>query len=357
MESVLLPCDPAPPSILARAILRGRAHFWCVLAACLSLLTATRIAAQRVDEDVVRLRNGISVKGTILSQDATGVRIRLAGRQDEKAYPPEEISSVDVRYAKEQLDGERLFAARNYVGAAERFDDALKVEGRPWLRARITNRLIWSHMALADPVSAMTVFASALQSPDSKLPWTAVPLWWLPDAAPDPARSQGVSLSGHKDALLAVLGSSYLLGTPQSSAARDTLTRLTRSADSHVALLARTQLWRWQVEQVTLATVREWQLAIEAMPADLRGGPQFVAGLALTRLGEYDDAALAFLWTPLAASPDERLAARGMLLAAQALEAGRQPAEARQLYEEILTRYSQTTEARTARGRLDAIKE
>jgi tetratricopeptide (TPR) repeat protein len=319
------------------------------------LLWAGRSLAE--DDDVVRLRNGISVRGTILSHDASGVRIQLAGRKQEKFYPAEEIETLDVRYVPEQVEGEKLFEARDYGRALEKLRVALKSEGRPWLRARIEVRIIWCHMTQGNFDAAVEVFVAALQTPGSKLPWSAIPLWWLPEPPGGAVHDRALPLARHGNPLLAVLGASYLFGTADAAAARQTLERLVKSEDSHVGQLARAQLWRWEAGSASVAQVAAWQRAIEQMPAEVRGGPHFVAGLALARLDRPDAAALEFLWVPLAYAQDERLAARALLLAAGALEQSKQPAEARMLYQELGARFPRGPEAITARARLEALKE
>src|SRR5262249_43960128 len=124
-----------------------------------------------------------------------------------------------------------------------------------------------------------------------------------------------------------------------------------------VAQLARTQLWRWDYAKATAEEFAAWQRQVARLPADVRGGPYFIIGLALQRNGQFEEAALAFLWPALVYGNDPRLSSRAALLAADCLEQAGQRSEARQLYTEITTRFASSPEATTAHRRLDALRE
>jgi TolA-binding protein len=93
------------------------------------------------------------------------------------------------------------------------------------------------------------------------------------------------------------------------------------------------------------------------LPTELRGGANFVIGLAHQRLGAHEDATLALLWPALVYRTDSRLSRRAALLAAECLVKASQPAEARQMYQELVTRVPRTAEAVTAQSRLNELKE
>ena len=100
-----------------------------------------------------------------------------------------------------------------------------------------------------------------------------------------------------------------------------------------------------------------WQRQAAKLPGEFRGGPYFAIGLALKRLGQHEDAALAFLWPALVYQTDPRLSARAALYAAESLAQAGDRAEARQMYVELIARFSRSTEAAAAQERLNALKE
>jgi tetratricopeptide (TPR) repeat protein len=308
-------------------------------------------------DDVVHRRNGIVDRGKIVAQDASGIRMIRTDTRKEILIPADLIERVEVKLTKEHEQGDSLFAQQQYVEAAEKFDAAIKVESRAWLRARIASNLVACYVAAGDAVGAIEAFFAASQAADGQISLGAVPIWWLPDPPAGPVVQHAATLLRSSNPLQQVIGASFLFGTDQSDASRDALIKLTTYRDERVGQLARTQLWRWAVATATPDDVTAWQRQVTKLPADSRGGPYFAIGLALQRLGRHEEAALAFLWPALVYQTDPKLSRRAALLAAQSLEQAGQPAEAKQLYAEVAARYSPSTEATAAQRRLDAIKE
>ena len=154
-----------------------------------------------------------------------------------------------------------------------------------------------------------------------------------------------------------VIGASYLFGTDQSSAAREVLSKLTTYPDERIGHIARTQLWRWQLTDAGAEDVAAWQRQVSRLPAELRGGANFVIGSAQQRLAAHEDAALAFLWPALVYRADPRLTRRAALLAAESLVKARQPSDARKILQELVTRHPRCPEAATAQSRLNELNE
>ena len=310
----------------------------------------------RGQDDVVHRRNGIVSRGKILAYDQSGIRLRLeTGRETQ--IPSEQIDRVEVKLTPEQEEGDALFGQKRYRAAAEKLEKALELETRPWLRTRIASKLIACFVAAGDPVGAIEAFFAAARTAGAQLSLAVVPTWWLPEPPGGAVNQYASSLMHSSNPLHQVIGASFLYGTDESATARETLARLTTYRDESVGQLARTQLWRWEGEKTNLEAITAWQQQATKLPADARGGPFFAIGLALRRLGHHDEAALAFLWPALVYRTDPKLSAHALLYAAECLEQAGQRPEAKQLYEEVLARYSPGTEANAAQQRLDRLKE
>jgi tetratricopeptide (TPR) repeat protein len=296
-------------------------------------------------------------RGKIISQDASGIRMIRTDTRKEILIPADLIERVEVKLTKEQEEGDALFEQKQYKGAAEKFEAAIKIESRAWLRARIASSLVACYVAAGDSVGAIEAFFAASEAPDGQISLGAVPIWWLPEPPGGPVVQHATTMLRSSNALQQVIGASFLFGTDQSTAARDTLAKLTTFRDERVGQLARTQLWRWEAATAKPEDVTAWQRQVTKLPADARGGPYFAIGLALQRFDRHEEAALAFLWPALVYRNDPKLSRRAALLAAQSLEQAGQNAEAKQLYAEVVARFSPSTEATAAQRRMDAIKE
>jgi len=314
-------------------------------------------AAALAQEDVIHRRNGIVDRGKIISQDATGVRLLRSDSRKEMLIPADQIERIEVKLTAEQQDGERLFEQQDYAAAATKLEAALAIETRPFLRNRIAAQMVACHVAKGEMVAAIDAFFTVSQYTGGQLPWSAVPVWWLPEPPPSAVLSRASGMLRSSSALEQVIGASLLFGTSESEAAREVLARLTTYRDERVGQLARTQLWRWDAATATAADVASWQRQAAKLPADLRAGPYFAIGLALRRAKAHDDAALAFLWPALVFKSDPKLARRASLYAAEALEQAAQTSDARQIYEEIVSKYAASPEAATARTRIAAMRK
>lgn len=313
--------------------------------------------ALRAQDDVVHRRNGIIDRGTIIAQDASGIRMLRADARREIRIPQEQIESVQVKLTEQQQQGDKLLEERRYLAAAQKLEEAFKVESRDWLRSHIASNLVACYVAAGDSVAAIQSFFTTAQSTDSHISVSTVPLWWLPEPPPGPVLQYAANLLQANGPMEQVIGASYLFGTAHSATARNTLARLTTYRDERLAQLARAQLWRWETAAITLEEVESWQRQVTRLPSDMRGGPYFAIGLALQRIGRHEDAAMAYLWPALVYRNDPKLSSRAGLLAADCLEQAGQMAEAKQLYSEVVSRFAPSLDATAAQKRLDALNE
>jgi tetratricopeptide (TPR) repeat protein len=274
----------------------------------------------------------------------------------ESFIPTEEIERVDVKLTPEQQAGEKLLEQGDYRAAAEQLRAALQLETRPWLRSRLQSRVVSTQIALGDTAAAIDAFLAASQGGSAEVPWTAMPLGWLPEPPAGRVRQVASRLVRSSNPLQQLVGASHLLDTDESAAARDALAKLT-TRDERIGSIARAQLWRWEVATATPADVESWRRQLVKLPAELRGAPHFVIGLALNRLGRHEEAALEFLWPALVYRNDMPVSSRAALLAGQSLEQVGQPAEAKGLYQELIARFARTADAAAAQSRLDRLKE
>src|SRR5262245_9793388 len=147
------------------------------IVACLPL-------SSRAQDDVVYRRNGIVDRGTIVGRDEAGIRMIRTDSNRETLIPADQVERVQVKKTEQQEMGERLLEERDYLGAAIKFEVALKSESRRWLRAQIASNLVECYVSAGDSVAAIQAFLRAVQSGDGQINLSGVPLWWLPESPP-----------------------------------------------------------------------------------------------------------------------------------------------------------------------------
>jgi tetratricopeptide (TPR) repeat protein len=307
-------------------------------------------------DDVVHRRNGIVTRGKIISSDASGLKLRLDNGKD-ILVPADQIERIEVKLLPDHQEGDRLFEQQDYRAAAARFEAVFKAETRAWLRSKIASNIVACYVAAGDPSAAIDAFFIASQATDGQITWSAVPVWWLPEPPAGPVIDQATTMLRSGSPIEQVIGASFLFGTKESPAAREALARLTTYRDERIGQLARTQLWRWDAGAAKPDEIDSWQRQAAKLPTGMRAGPYFAIGQALRRLGKHDEAALAFLWPALVYHNDPKLSGRAALYAAESLEQAKQFGEARQIYEEVVSRFARTPDATTAQARLAALKE
>ena len=96
-----------------------------------------------------------------------------------------------------------------------------------------------------------------------------------------------------------------------------------------------------------------WQRQLAEFPATARAGPYFLVAQALERLGQRDEAALAYLRLPIHFAGHRRLSARALLATAPLLQPWEQRS-ATTVLRELADHYGESPEAEQAKRLLAA---
>ena len=129
---------------------------------------------------------------------------------------------------------------------------------------------------------------------DPKTPYfTSIPLTWTTGQAELELDRQAAAWMQDKDSAAArLVGASWSLSSARRAEAIAVLRQFVGNPDPRIAFMAEAQLWRTQVATSRADDVSRWQERIERMPPNIRGGPYYVLGLALSRHELHEQAAI-----------------------------------------------------------------
>lgn len=308
-------------------------------------------------DDVVYYRQSSSnrlarISGQIQSYTAQKLQLRSNGGRT-AALPSARIERIDSDWTPEQIQADQQLAAHQFRAALEPYGQAYQKEKRPWVRQRILAQIVWCYRSLGQFDRAGDVFAQLVREVPDTPYLEAIPLVWHSyQPSPSLERRAEVWVESKTLPAVALMGASWLLSGRSGPTASQTLQRLRTDPDPSIAVLARTQLWRRQVVTATAGDVAAWQATIHRMPEQLRAGPYFVLGKALTQHERIEEAAVALLRPPILYPRHRMLAAEGLVAAGQLLEQLARPDNARRLYQEVASQYGTTMVADLARQQL-----
>jgi tetratricopeptide (TPR) repeat protein len=234
------------------------------------------------------------------------------------------------------------------------FQQALTVERRPWARRQILHQLMRAFEADGRLEAAGDALVTLVELDPHAPAWTDAPLAWFPHEGF--RREKANELIAHGRAADMLLGASYLLSTTDRTRAERVLRQLLTSDNEFIRSLAEAQLWRSRLLDASAEDVARWAVRIEAMPVAVRAGPYFVVAEAWQRLGETDNALLAYLRVPLQYPACRALAARSLVAAARlSVNAGHRQ-EATRLLRQATSEYAESPDADIARQMLNQLE-
>ena len=327
------------------------------LVICVCFVLAARIV---LADDVVFLRSEdgtnrtTRLSGKILDWSGDGIMLeRIGGRQ--QLIPPTRIADVQTPWTAKHVEGDRLFSQNDFQAALDNYRVAAREESRTWGKRKIFASCVNCYANLGQFDRAGEAFLAIVGNDPKTQHYNVIPLAW---ATP----RQNTTLETHAQTWLnsnalpaKLIGASWLLSTRHRAAAITTLEQLTTSSDARVVFLAIAQLWRTRVVTATADDVARWRERIERMPRELRAGPHFIVGQALARLGQQQEAAIAFMRVRILFPQQRQLCAEALTQAARQLQSLGETKQAAELYREVLLKFVDTSSAAVAQARLDSL--
>lgn len=312
-----------------------------------------------VAEDVVTLApraegtGRIVMKGKIL--DYTGALLTIEDAHGTKTnVPGKQVVEVQSTWTAAQTEGDDAWNRRDFATAATKYQAALAAEPRRWVKRMLQARLIATLRESERWEPAADLFLSLVREDPATPDFATIPLPWTTLSPPPTLEAKARAwMNDRTSSVAALVGSSLLLSTTARSDALRRLGELAADGDVRVARLADAQRWRVAAVTADAATVGSWEQSLDKIPEPLRAGPHLVIGRAWASHNEPERAALQLLRVPiLFGDAQPRLAAEAFWSAGQALERLERPAQAADLYRELVRDFPTTAAAATARDRL-----
>jgi tetratricopeptide (TPR) repeat protein len=313
-------------------------------------------------EDIVIVKSGkdgadqLKRKGEIIDYTGRGVRVRgISGRS--KTIPLDEVIRIETPLCDSHELGNVAMTAGDYEKAVEHFETAVRnsEETRTWMRRQILASVIQCQHSLGKHDVACHYFVGLLRNDADTPHFDAIPLAWLPSQRLGERQAERWIADDVPAARL--LAASYLLATGLREKAIGELQKIVQADKSRVALLAEAQLWRVKVATASAEAVQQWARRVESIPQPLRGGPHYVVGQARAKLGDHDQAAIAFMHVPILFSHQSGLAAESLLAAGRSLTYSKRNTAAARLFHEVIRDYPKLPVAAEAQQRLEAIQK
>lgn len=259
--------------------------------------------------DMVVVRNPSSSRGvtrwvgTVTSYTSQGLTI--VDEDGKKTLVPQE-KVLEIRFSRPPTLEEADHCYRNgdYAQALTRYLQEARMETMPWKKMLLLQRVMDCYSRMGKILPAIQTFleidAAVPDMPDTVL--ATAPIAWKPQLAAS-AEIENLlrnRLKSKKSPEVELLAASYLLSGESRGDAIIHLEWLSQMGKNvRVAMLAQAQLWRTELVSAKESDLARWKREIETFPEPLRGGPYFVLGQGYARLGNTDEASLAFLKTAL----------------------------------------------------------
>jgi tetratricopeptide (TPR) repeat protein len=296
----------------------------------------------------------IKKQGQILDYTGTELKLRTSLGRDETIFAGR-ILEFKTTWTPQHLAGDAARAAGNLDEAIAAYEEARRVETRPWAVRQIMAELAGTYLEAGRIDQAGDEFMAIVASDPVTQHYETIPIAWRA-AAPDAGlEARAAKWLAARAPLAQLLGASWLLAGSQRSEAIAALETVSTSADPRLAALATCQLWRAKLVSAKPTDVALWQGQLEKMPREVQAAGWYVLGELWSRQNEPERAALAYLKVPLLFRRQRAMAADALLAAGKQLEKMGQASEAAGLYREIARDFGHLPAAAEADTRLKGL--
>ena len=355
---LVVPTNGLAARLRSSLIRPWRRCLWTLILSFGPLIVTATVEAELTDTVHYRQQNRLlQMKGTVVEFNGEGLTIAAPNGQ-KRVIPVEAVIRIESQRTPAQRAARLATKAGQFTKAASSYYRLLEsgAEDRNWVQSEIISELVLALRADRKYYQASKAFLQLLRK-DPRTPYIgSMPLIWAGGFTPSP-QAEATALTWTKDPSPAaqLLGSSLLLGTRKSQEAERVLLNVAESATPPFNALARAQWLRTQLPHVSEEKIRFCRQAVEQLPLSLQGGPYYILSRLYARAGENRKAAVAAMRVAILDDDNPDLAAEALLAAGKASVKAKLPAEAKQIYTELINTYPQSTAAADAEQRKDAL--
>ncbi len=298
--------------------------------------------------DIVQRTTGQqqTISGRVIDYNGRFLTLQRVGGQQEQ-IASSRVRKIQTSRTKQHIRGDQLLAEHQFEQALVAYQQAVKEETRQWVRQEILAQWVWCYQSLGLIEQAGDAFLKLVLASDPQtLYFQAIPLNWGKQTVSLPLEGQAqVWLTNSASAASRLMGASWLLGTSQRSLAIDVLKQLATQEDTRIALLAEFQLWRTQQATVSMQGLNQWEQQLSRLPVKLRAGPYYLLATGFSRFQQHDRAIVSWMRVPINYPRHFHLSSESLLSAARELDRLKRSRQARNVYQEIARRYTNTIAA------------
>ncbi len=287
-----------------------------------------------------------TISGRVIDYNGRFLTLQRVGGQQEQ-IASSRVRKIQTSRTKQHIRGDQMLAAHQFEQALVAYQQAVKEETRQWVRQEILAQWVWCYQSLGLIEQAGDAFLKLVLASDPQtLYFQAIPLNWGKQTVSLALEGQAqVWLTSSVSAASRLMGASWLLGTSQRSLAIDVLKQLATQEDTRIALLAEFQLRRTQQATVSMQGLNQWEQQLSRLPVKLRAGPYYLLATGFGRHKQHDRAIVSWMRVPINYPRHFHLSSESLLGAARELDRLKRSRQARNVYQEITRRYSNTIAA------------
>lgn len=344
----------------------SRSRSSCTWAGAVLLVLAAATRAVTAQDTVVVIgsdgKTPVTRQGQIVDYKGTELRLKTAAGREEP-IPSARVLDIKTEWVADHLRAIELRQSGKLADAIRAYQQAKEREPRAWARRQIMAELTACYAESGRFDLAGNEFLAIVESDPATRHVAVMPLAWrsFPLDAALESRAAAWLASADKSSAAGLLGASWLLSTSRRAQAIAALEQLAlargKEDDARLASLADVQLWRTKLVSAKPDDVARWKAVAAQMPAEIQACGWFVVGEALARLGQAEEAALAYLRVPLVHGQQRVMAADALVAAGKQLETLERRQQAAGLYREVLADYAACPAASEASSRLKMIAD
>ena len=297
----------------------------------------------------------VSMSGELLSFSRAGVTLRDSSGIV-REFRGRTVLRIETQLLPEHREGIKAYWEEHFEEALTNFRAARAKETRPWVVEELIVRSLWCLRYLGRQEEAIEEFALLLRWNPQTAHLASIPMAWTPGEISPALERRCLEALRSPAPELQVVGASYLLGGRNEAQAVPVLGRLSSVGEEPLRTLAWFQLNRVHAWRLTEAELKGLENAVDRLPRELRPGPVAVLAQAWEAKKAYEEALLWWLKLPLNFPEYRDLAAWGILNGGRNLERLSRPADAAQLYRELLESYPEFPYRHLAEARLAELR-
>ena len=297
------------------------------------------------DKLFIKTENGqgkFSLKGEIIDWKGDTLVIKTLPKGIVKQVSTENILKIETYEFEDYQLALKAISQRDYASAIKMLNEAYLKENRIWFRREILSHKLTCLLNMGRTEDAVHTFLSLTSTDEETRHFKLIPVPYTHQKENAPTYTLALKhMQNGQNEIEKLMGAAYLLlDAKHQKSANDTLKTLTYSKNLKVAFVAKSQLWRTQIDSNTgNGILKLWDDAIRYAPKDTRVPAYLILGNAYAEVGRTDEAIENWLRPWSENYPDRYLTARYLNRTKKMMEKMRRKEEAIRIEQILIKDY------------------